>query len=43
MKEYRIKPGSKVDLSKWTPNDTGKFKEGKEAGLVEVNKLNSGV
>jgi PPK2 family polyphosphate:nucleotide phosphotransferase len=40
MKSYRVKPGEKVKLSKWDPNDTGDFKDGKEEGLVEVAKLN---
>lgn len=39
MKQYKVKPGSKVDLSKWDPNDTCEFKDGKEAGLAEVAKL----
>lgn len=30
MKQFRVKPGTKVDLSKWDPNDTGGFKGGKE-------------
>lgn len=39
MQQYKVKPDSKVDLSKWNPNDTGEFKGGKEAGLAEVGKL----
>jgi PPK2 family polyphosphate:nucleotide phosphotransferase len=39
MQQYKVKPNSKVDLSKWNPNDTGEFKGGKEAGLAEVGKL----
>jgi PPK2 family polyphosphate:nucleotide phosphotransferase len=41
VKEYSVKPGEKVDLSKWDPNDKGDFMGGKEEGLVEVEKLNS--
>ncbi len=40
MKQYLVKPGTKVNLSKWDPNDTGDFKGGKEKGLAEVEKLN---
>ena len=40
MKRYLVKPGAKVDLSDWDPNDTGAFKGGKQAGLAEVAKLN---
>jgi PPK2 family polyphosphate:nucleotide phosphotransferase len=40
MKQYLVKPGEKVNLSKWNPNDTGDFKGGKEKGLAEVAKLN---
>jgi hypothetical protein len=29
MERYRVKPKTKVDLSKWNPNDTGDFKGGK--------------
>jgi PPK2 family polyphosphate:nucleotide phosphotransferase len=39
MKQNRVKPGEKVDLSKWDPNDMGDFKGGKEEGLAEVAKL----
>jgi len=41
MNQYLIKPGTKVDLSKWDPNDTGDFKGGKEKGLAEVESLNT--
>jgi PPK2 family polyphosphate:nucleotide phosphotransferase len=41
MKRYRVKPGEKVDLSKWDPDDKGDFKGGKEEGLAEVEKLNA--
>lgn len=39
MKQYKVKPGSKVNLSKWDPNDDSEFQGGKEAGLAEVAKL----
>lgn len=41
MKQYLVKPGTKVDLSKIDPNDTGDFKGGKEKGLEEIAKLNA--
>ena len=40
MKQYLVKPDTKVDLSKWDPNDTGDFKGGKEAGLAALEQLN---
>ena len=40
MKKFLVNPETKVKLSKWDPNDTGDFKEGKEAGLAELEKLN---
>ena len=40
MNQYLVKPGTKVNLSKWDPNDKGDFKGGKEEGLAEVAKLN---
>ncbi len=39
LKKYRVKPETKINLSKWDPNETGNFKDGKEAGLAEVEKL----
>ena len=41
MNRYLVKPGAKVHLSKWNPNDKGDFTGGKEEGLIEVEKLNS--
>ena len=41
MKQYLIKPGEKVKLSKWDPNDTRDFKGGKKDGLAEIAKLNA--
>ena len=40
MKQYLIKPETKVKLSKWDPNDTGDFEGGKEDGLAKLEKLN---
>jgi PPK2 family polyphosphate:nucleotide phosphotransferase len=40
MKQYLVKPGTKVKLSKVDPSDTGDFKGGKEAALAEFEKLN---
>lgn len=41
MKQHIVKPGSKIKLSEWDPNNTGNFKGGKEEGLVEIAKLNA--
>ncbi len=40
MKQYLVKPETKVKLSKWDPNNTGDFKDGKQEGLAELEKLN---
>jgi PPK2 family polyphosphate:nucleotide phosphotransferase len=40
MKQYLVKPESKVKLSAWDPNDTGSFKGGKKQGLAQLEKLN---
>lgn len=40
MKQYMVKPGAKVNLSKIDPGDTEDFKGGKEAALAEFEKLN---
>jgi PPK2 family polyphosphate:nucleotide phosphotransferase len=40
MKQYLVKPDTKVKLSKIDPSDTGDFKGGKEAALAEFEKLN---
>ncbi len=40
MKKYLVKSETKINLSKWDPNDTGSFKAGKEEGLAELEKLN---
>jgi PPK2 family polyphosphate:nucleotide phosphotransferase len=39
MKQYLVKPGSKVDLSIWDPNDEGDYKGNKKKALAEVAKL----
>jgi PPK2 family polyphosphate:nucleotide phosphotransferase len=39
MKQYLVKPGSKVDLSMWDPNDEGNFKGNKKKALAQVAKL----
>jgi PPK2 family polyphosphate:nucleotide phosphotransferase len=41
MKQYLVKPGEKVKLSEWDPNDVGDFKGGKKAGLAEIERLNT--
>ena len=40
MKQCLVKPGEKVKLSKWDPNDKGDFEGGKKEGRAEVAKLN---
>jgi len=40
MKQYLVKPETKVKLSKWDPNDIGRFKGGKEKGIAKLKKLN---
>jgi PPK2 family polyphosphate:nucleotide phosphotransferase len=40
MKQYLVKPGAKVNLSDWDPNDTADFDGGKKKGLEEVAELN---
>ena len=41
MKQYLVKPGTKVKLSTWDPNETGDLRGGKQEGLVEVAKLSN--
>ena len=36
MKRYQVKPGSKIKLSEWDPNEKGDFEGGKEEGRAEV-------
>ncbi|MFT3895332.1 MAG: polyphosphate kinase 2 family protein [Anaerolineales bacterium] len=40
MDQFKVKPGSKVKLSKYDPSDTGDFKGGKQEGLARVQELN---
>lgn len=40
MKQYLVEPGKKIKLAECDPQDTGKFKGGKEEGLKEIAKLN---
>jgi len=39
MKQYLVKPGSKVDLSSWDPNDAGEFAGQKKQAKQQVAKL----
>jgi len=41
MNKYRVKPGSKVDLSKWDPEDKSEFDGGKEEGRIATEPLNA--
>jgi PPK2 family polyphosphate:nucleotide phosphotransferase len=41
MKQYLVKPDSKIKLSKCDPNDTGDFKGGKKEGAARLEELNS--
>lgn len=41
MKQFLVKSGTRVKLSDWNPDDTGKFKGGKKQGLAKLEKLNS--
>ncbi len=40
MNKYRVKPGSKVDLSKFDPQDMSELPEGKEEGKTVLDELN---
>jgi len=40
MKKYRIEPDSKVDLSKWDPEDSSEFDGNKEEGRAALAYLN---
>jgi PPK2 family polyphosphate:nucleotide phosphotransferase len=40
MKQYLVKPETKVKLSKWDPNDMGGFKGSKKRGIAKYEKLN---
>ena len=39
MKRYLVKPGTRVRLSDWDPNDTSEFKGDKEQARLKVQKL----
>jgi PPK2 family polyphosphate:nucleotide phosphotransferase len=39
MKQYRVKPGQKIDLSEFDPADTGEFKGSKQEGLAALGDL----
>ena len=41
MKQYRVKPDSKVNLKKWDPNEKGKFDGGKEEGQAALAVVNA--
>lgn len=40
MKQFLVKPETRVKLSKWDPSDMGEFKGGKKDGLSQLEKLN---
>jgi PPK2 family polyphosphate:nucleotide phosphotransferase len=40
VKEYQVKPGEKIKLSHWDPNDTGDFHGNKKRAQAETRKLN---
>ncbi len=40
MEQYRVQPGSPVDLSQWDPNDTSLFPVGKKEARKRLKKLN---
>jgi len=42
MKKYRIEPDSKVDLSKWDPEDSSEFDGNKEEGRAGISKWEAG-
>lgn len=39
MKQHRVEPGSKINLSKWDPNDTSGFKGNKQDAQPEIAKM----
>jgi PPK2 family polyphosphate:nucleotide phosphotransferase len=39
MKRYMVKPGDKVDLDEWDPDDRGEFSGDKERGLGKIQQL----
>ncbi len=40
MDRYRVKPGRRMDLSEWDPNDKSAFSEGKNEGRKRLLELN---
>lgn len=40
MRRYMVRPGSRVDLGRWDPGDTGEFDGGKSEGAAELLRLN---
>src|SRR5689334_11956773 len=40
LKRYLVKPGMKVKLSEWDPNDTSEFKGNKKEGRIEIDRWN---
>ena len=40
MDKYRVKPGMKVKLAEWDPEDTSEFKGGKDEGAAKTAKIN---
>lgn len=40
MDQYRVKPGSRVDLGQWDPNDTSAFPAGKDKAAKRLQALN---
>ena len=40
MKQYLVKPRTKINLSNWIPNDKAYFESGKEAGKLRLDELN---
>lgn len=41
MDKYRVKPGQKVDLLKWDPDEISEFPEGKKAAKETIKRLNN--
>jgi len=39
MNRYRVKPGKRVKLSDWDPNDTDAFDSGKDEGTAKLTEL----
>ena len=39
MEKYLIKPGKKIELKDFDPDDSSQYPDGKNAGLIELAKL----